>query len=127
MKKLLIATSILVLRGCKKEDTQPTQTPTDPCAALVANCTGNQNYLKMVSDGYDTLVVELLKRADFGSVTVVGDKRILIVGNCMAFDVKLNDSYYFRIQGIKGSGQHPTIVLPIDNVESCQVHKFSYY
>jgi hypothetical protein len=128
MKKLIITAALaIVMASCTKEDKQSNQPPTDPCAALVANCTGNQNYLKMVSDGYDTLVVELLKRGDFGSVTVVGDKRILIVGNCMAFDVKLNDSYYFRIQGIKGSGQHPTIVLPIDNVESCQVHKFSYY
>ena len=127
MKQLLIAASIIVLMGCKKEDNPSNQPPTDPCAALVANCTGNQNYLKMVSDGYDTLVVELLKRGDFGSFTIVGDKRILIVGNCMAFDVKLNDSYYFRIEGIKGSGQHPRVVLPINNVESCQVHEFSYY
>ena len=126
MKKLIITAALaIVLAGCKKEDNQP---PTDPCDALVANCTGNQNYLKMVSDGYDTLAVELLKRGDFGSFTPVGGKRILIVGSCMAFDVIISDSYFFRIQGIKGSGgQHAMVILPIDNVKSCQVHEFSYY
>jgi hypothetical protein len=129
MKELIITAALaIVLAGCTKEDKSSNQPPSDPCAALVANCTGNQNYLKMVSDGYDTLAVELLKRGDFGSVTVVGSKRILIVGNCMAFDVTLGNSYYFRIQGIKGSGgQHAMVILPIDNVKSCQVHEFSYY
>ena len=128
MKKLIIIAALaIVLAGCKKEDKASNQPPSDPCAALVANCTGNQNYLKMVSDGYDTLAVELFKRGDFGSITPVGSKRILIVGSCMAFDVALGNSYFFRIQGIKGSGQHPMVVLPIDNVKSCQVHEFSYY
>ena len=128
MKQLIITAALaIVLAGCKKEDNPSNQPPSDPCAALVANCTGNQNYLKMVSDSYDTLAVELLKRGDFGSITPVGSKRILIVGSCMAFDVALGNSYFFRIQGIKGSGQHAMVVLPIDNVKSCQVHEFSYY
>lgn len=127
MKNLIITAALaIVLAGCTKPDTKQQQ-QADPCAALVANCSGTQNYLKMGSDGYDTLAVELFKRGDFGTFTQVGQKRILIVGSCMAFDVKLYDSYFLRIQGVKGSGQHPMLVLSIDNAKSCTIHEYSYY
>jgi hypothetical protein len=123
MKQLLIAASILVLMGCKKDNPQPTQV--DSCEEKRANCIGNTAFLQISSHEFDTFHVEVYLVGPTEYLRQ-GSTRVVTKGSCMEYPVKVGRDYVMDIAGVKNTRKHTRINYPINNVQGCFVSKFEY-